>query len=424
MRRSKPLLALFALAPSVLAQTNDECIGALPLIDGVPVAFDTQAATLSTEPWSCAAGGAPDLWYALTTDAPPGTQIRFETCGSGYDTALDVWAGDCGALAPIGCNDDACGLQSAVLALAPGGLETYYVRVGGYSASTGTGSLLATVGSPSPCTMPDALEPNIDCSTATPLGDGTYSGLAADWTDNDYYALTLAAGATLNADILFTDADGDLDLYLWDPSVACDTNVAGAGTGSGALAVGFSASDDESITYTNTSAEPLALVLEVDMFTQDGCNSYALLLNGTSTPIGSAFCAGVPNSTGAVGSTDAVGSLVVADNDLVLVASNLPPGRFGIFVASAVITAPQQVPSGNLCLGGTIVRAQGPGQVQVSDAGGRFSMAFDLQAVPTAAGPVPVQPGETWGFQAWHRDVAPGGVNTAGLTSGVEVTFQ
>ena len=64
------------------------------------------------------------------------------------------------------------------------------------------------------------------------------------------------------------------DLYLWDPLVSCDTNVAGPGTGTGALSVGFSVSDDEQVTYTNTTGAAQVLIIEVDMVTGGGGNDY------------------------------------------------------------------------------------------------------------------------------------------------------
>ena len=58
--------------------------------------------------------------------------------------------------------------------------------------------------------------------------------------------------------------------------------------------MGFSASDDESITYTNTTGAPQNLILEVDMFDAGGCNSYDLNVTGAGVsagPIGSNYCA-------------------------------------------------------------------------------------------------------------------------------------
>ena len=79
---------------------------------------------------------------------------------------------------------------------------------------------------------------------------------------------------------------------------------------------------------------------------------------------------------------------------------------------------------GNLCLGGNIGRFVGPGQVMDSGASGSFAMTVNLNAMPapTLSGTVAVQPGDTWNFQAWHRD-SVGGMATSNFTDAVSVTF-
>jgi len=75
----------------------------------------------------------------------------------------------------------------------------------------------------------------------------------------------------------------------------------------------------------------------------------------------------------------------------------------------------------NLCLGGSIGRFVGPGQVMNSGASGSFTLTVDLSALPTPTGLVTAQPGETWNFQAWYRDANPG--PTSNFTDAVAVTF-
>ena len=72
--------------------------------------------------------------------------------------------------------------------------------------------------------------------------------------------------------------------------------------------------------------------------------------------------------------------------------------------------------SGFICLGGAIGRFNQPGNI---GQGPTFSIQVDLTAVPQPTGPVAVQPGETWNFQAWYRD---GGTNN--FTDAVEILFQ
>jgi hypothetical protein len=79
--------------------------------------------------------------------------------------------------------------------------------------------------------------------------------------------------------------------------------------------------------------------------------------------------------------------------------------------------------TGNLCLGGSIGRYTGPGQVQNSGALGTFSLAIDLTDMPTPTGGVPALVGQTWNFQAWFRDAILG-LPTSNFTDALALTFR
>ena len=406
----------------------DECAGAAPLFDGVSQAFDTSSATSSAPAWPCAGSGGSDIWYSYTT-ALSGSDVTVTTCGSSYDTAVEIFSGSCGSLTSLACNDDACARQSTATATGLSSGTTLLIRVGGYNGLSGAGTVELTEsggGTPGCGSLPDdAFEDNDDCPGAAALSDGFYPGLAVFEADNDYFAVTVPNGGTLDASIVFANANGDMDLYLWDPLVACDTNVVGQGTGTGALAVGFSASDDETITYTNATGASQNLILEVDMFDAGGCNNYDLTVTGigvSAGPIGSNYCAANANSTGSPGAMSAFGFTSVAANDVTLTASNLPPGQFGIFVTSAssgFIPNPAGS-NGNLCLTGSLGRFVSPGQILFIDGTGEASLAIDLTAIPSGAGTVAVVAGDTRYFQAWHRDGVGGGSN---FTEGLQISF-
>ena len=406
---------------------SDECAGAVPLVDGVSQSFDTTTATTSAPGWPCASGGS-DIWFSYTT-ALASSDVTVETCGSSYDTAIEIFSGDCSSLTPLVCNDDACGLQSTAVATGLSSGTTLLIRVGGFGASSGLGTVLLTegVGAPGCSALPDdSLEDNDDCAGAVALNDGSYPGLAVFDADNDYFAVTVADGGTLDASILFSNANGDVDLYLWDPLVACDTNVAGPGGGTGALALGFSASDDEFITYTNTTGASQNLILEVDMFDAGGCNNYDLNVTGGGVsvgPIGANYCSANANSTGGLSAMSAFGLTSVAANDVTLSASDLPPNQFGIFIVSATqgfVPNAGGTSNGNLCLGGAIGRYVGPGEILSSGAAGEFSLAIDLGLIPQGGGTTATMAGDTWNFQAWHRDAVGLGSN---FTDGIEIVF-
>lgn len=142
----------------------------------------------------------------------------------------------------------------------------------------------------------------------------------------------------------------------------------------------------------------------------------------TVTPsigFGVAACAGTVNGGGSIGRTFATGSPVVQDNNLTLAAIDVTPNQFGIFVASREVGF-TPVAGGLLCLGGSLGRLIGPGQIQNSGTDGRFSIPLDLNQIPEGSAFAAAQPGETWRFQCWFRD-SPAEANFGTAT---EVQFQ
>ena len=138
-------------------------------------------------------------------------------------------------------------------------------------------------------------------------------------------------------------------------------------------------------------------------------------------PLGERYCSpAVPNSTGQPAEISAFGSIVAGGNPLRLVATDLPPNQFGYFLTSQTqgFVANPGGSKGNLCLGGQIARFSA--QIQNSRAAGSFEIDVDTTALPTAP-PTAIQPGETWSFQAWYRDVDP--TPTSNFTDGVGLTF-
>ena len=153
---------------------------------------------------------------------------------------------------------------------------------------------------------------------------------------------------------------------------------------------------------------------------------YAILAcNVTTFSLGSNYCGpAVANSTGNPGSISAEGSPSAAANNVTLTVSDLPANAFGFFLTSQT-TANVANPGGsqgNLCLGGAIGRFVGPGQIKNSGAGGTFDLVLDLTQQPSPTGFVSIQPGESWNFQAWHRD-AVGGSVTSNFTDGLTISF-
>lgn len=143
-------------------------------------------------------------------------------------------------------------------------------------------------------------------------------------------------------------------------------------------------------------------------------------LNLIPSAPGSEYCQQTtPNSRGLFAEMLVGGSADVLDNDITLKATGMPFSQFGMFVCSQ-----QQgfLPNpggsqGNLCLGGQIGRFNS--QLFFTDYG-EAELDIDLGALPTPPGTSPVLPGDTWYFQAWHREVG----STSHFTSAVAVPFQ
>ena len=142
---------------------------------------------------------------------------------------------------------------------------------------------------------------------------------------------------------------------------------------------------------------------------------------GQDSAVGEDFChGGLSSSAGEIGLLTAVGSGVVANNGLRLVASALPSQEFGALIASQVTVPPTFTGGlGLRCLGGTLAIFRS--QIQSTGTQGSFEVPVDLTSIPLGAGHT-VLAGETWGFQAIYRDSnSSQGIN---LTSGISVTFQ
>ncbi|HPF14345.1 MAG TPA: S8 family serine peptidase, partial [Planctomycetota bacterium] len=145
----------------------------------------------------------------------------------------------------------------------------------------------------------------------------------------------------------------------------------------------------------------------------------------TITPqCGTAYCSPANlNSLGISSTLTASGSDRVAINNLTLSATNMPLNQFGYFVTGTA-QGPAIVPpgsQGNFCLGGAFGRYNQASQIFYTGATGSFQLTIDVNSMPTT----PVQAvlaGQTWQFQAWHRDQNP--FNTSNFTNGLSVQFK
>lgn len=181
-------------------------------------------------------------------------------------------------------------------------------------------------------------------------------------------------------------------------------------------------------TFTRTTSAPLWLLVRgthpvATNVLRPHINAFQI--REVTGGLGANYCAANTNSTGATASMSATGSAMASANNLTLTASGLPANAFGFFLTSAtqgLILNPGGS-AGNLCLGGSIGRYVGPGQIQNSGAAGAIGLAVNLAQHPTPQGFVVVQAGQTWNFTAWYRDVV-GGSATSNFADGLSIAFN
>jgi hypothetical protein len=122
------------------APANDQCYGAIPLGSCSAYSMHTGGATSAGDPTpTCRPSFGNGVWFVYTP-ASSGT-VSISTCGSGFDTVLEVYTGSCGSLTSVACNDDygpicPTDVQASVSFTATAG-NPYYILAGGYAGAYG-----------------------------------------------------------------------------------------------------------------------------------------------------------------------------------------------------------------------------------------------------------------------------------------------
>jgi hypothetical protein len=116
------------------------------------------------------------------------------------------------------------------------------------------------------------------------------------------------------------------------------------------------------------------------------------------------YCRSLPNSAGPGALIGSSGSSSVAQNDLVLTATGLPPNVPGLFYYG-LSSAQAPFGEGLRCVAGPIARLAPP---QFSGPTGALTRVLDFGAFPLGAGPLSVSPGDAVHFQCWYRDPSAG----------------
>jgi hypothetical protein len=124
---------------SLIPPRNDDFADAIDLGNRLTAAASgtNRDATIEPrEPDHAGTGTVGSVWYRWT--APSSRRIRIETCGSGFDTVIGVYAGPrLDTLSTVVSNDDGCGTRSRVMFNSKAG-TTYRIAVAGFAADEGT----------------------------------------------------------------------------------------------------------------------------------------------------------------------------------------------------------------------------------------------------------------------------------------------
>lgn len=127
-------------------------------------------------------------------------------------------------------------------------------------------SINVTAGGSASCSA-DSFEPNQAQAGAPTITAGSHSNLTSCDQDDDFYTLALSNGTPVTLDVMFSDAEGDIDVTLLDPNGTVAASSA-------------SASDNEQITYTPNMSGNFAL--RVYLYRDDGStpgNPYSMSLS-------------------------------------------------------------------------------------------------------------------------------------------------
>lgn len=132
----------------------------------------------------------------------------------------------------------------------------------------------------------------------------------------------------------------------------------------------------------------------------------------------------VPNFTGQSARMNAFSVPGNFSQSYVLEAGSLPPNSMTLFLTSKTQGFQPVVPGsiGTLCLGSSIGRFVGPGQVQTSSADGVARMESLFTMIPQPGGFESATTGSLWFYQAWYRD-NQGGAAVSNFSDAIAVRF-
>ncbi len=422
------LPAAILLSAPAFAQGADDCTAAQPIVGSGPFAFDTSGATTDglSDPL-CPGNIEDDVWFSWTA-ADTGDHLM-SLCGMATgDTKVSVLSGACGSSA-LACDDDACapGGASELSFFANAG-QSYLVRVGNFSLAGGSfGDFTIELDAPVLNPANGHYYRVVNVMLSWP--EARMAAEQSIWQGQPGHLVTFADQAELDW-VLLNIAPGRpwIGLYqnLMSPSYSEPSGGWEWITGEPVNLINWAPGEPNNNSATG-GAEDYAEMFGSGVWNdaeEFHANTTQYLIEWSPGNVGTNYCAANTNSTGATGVMSAGGSPVISLNNLTLTAGDLPNTSFGFFLTSLGqgFVANPGGSQGNLCLGGAIGRYVGPGQIQNTGMTGEISLLIDVTQVPTPNGPVAAIPGETWNFQAWHRDAVAGSA-TSNFTDGLSVLF-
>ena len=221
-------------------------------------------------------------------------------------------------------------------------------------------------------------------------------------------------GASPNADVFEVEVSADggatwLDIETVGP------------TGTGTDGEWFQASFELTSIVTPTSTMQLRFVasdLGNGSIVEAAIDDIEVVGLESAVPDPVRYCTANANSTGVPAIVDFSGSVRVSNNDFLLLASNMPPGTFGLFFFGDQQTqTPIGGSQGILCVSGTQFRLP---PVQADPFFG--SAFYQVDFTDPATNATQILGGSTWNFQMWFRD-APGGQVTSNTSDALQISF-
>ncbi len=226
----------------------------------------------------------------------------------------------------------------------------------------------------------------------------------------DFDGIAPVADGTWHHICVVHDRDGVASFYT-DGQLNGTRSIAGQGSVTSGLPTAIG--QDGTLIYSPNTVADLD---EVHIWRRAlGPSEVQDLAAGLDASVGQRYCDGFPNTVSNGGRIMALGSDVIADNDLRLFALQLPVHQPGIFLYGPdAISIP--IAGGVLCVSGPFYRIH-PGTF--SGLGGVIEQRMDLNANPFTG---ILQAGLTHHFQLWYRDPAST-ISNSNFTDALSIQF-